>query len=127
MVLSVAEAQGRVPTGSSWSSARPLLILECLRATLVALLNETILPAACAYNVSASSTFSPESGTDLEERIGAVKERRIKGGRIALSGVDGADARAIQKGSSGHFSRMIDAWSSIHTHAVRLEPRECLV
>lgn len=58
-------------------------------------LNETIFPAPWAYNVSAPSTVSSETGTDLEERIGAVKERRIKGGGVALSGVDGADARAI--------------------------------
>ena len=33
---------------------------------------------------------------DLDDRIGAVKERRIKCGGAALSGVDGADASAIQ-------------------------------
>ena len=71
-------------------------MLECLRTKLVGLLNETIFTAACAYNVSAPSTVSSESGTDLEDRIGAVKERRIEGEEIALSGVDGADARAIQ-------------------------------
>lgn len=91
----MVENHGNVPTGSSWSSARPLLILECLRAKLVGLLNETILPAPCAYNVSAPSTVSSGSGIDLEDRIGAVKERRINGGGVALSGVDGADASAI--------------------------------
>ena len=50
----------------------------------------------CAYNVSALSTVSYECGTDLKDRIGAVKERRIAGGGTPLSGVDGADARAIQ-------------------------------
>lgn len=49
----------------------------------------------CAYNVSAPSTFSSGKGIDLEERVGAVKERRIKCGGGALSGVHGADARAI--------------------------------
>ena len=92
----MVETHGNVPTGSSWSSARPLLILECLRAELVGLLNETIFPAACAYSVSAPLTASSDRGTCLEERIGAVKERRIEGGGMALSGVDGADASAIQ-------------------------------
>lgn len=32
---------------------------------------------------------------DLADRIGAVKERRMKAGGVALSGVDGADASAI--------------------------------
>ena len=95
MVLSVVENHGNVPTGSSWSSARPLLILECPRVRLVALLKETIFPAPCAYKVSAPSAVSSGSGIDLEDRIGAVKERRIKGGGIALSGVDGADASVI--------------------------------
>lgn len=91
----MVENHGNVPTGSSCSSARPLLILECLRAKLVRLLNETIFPVPWAYNVSAPSTVSSWSGIDLEERIGAVKERRIKGGGVTLSGVDGADASAI--------------------------------
>lgn len=91
-VLSVVENHGNVPTGSSCSSARPLLMLECLRGRLVRLLNETIFPAPCAYNVSAPSTVSCGSGIDL---VGAVKERRINGGGAALSGVDGADVRGI--------------------------------
>lgn len=96
MVLSVVENHGNVPVGSSWSSALPLLILECLRAKLAELLNETILAAPCAYNVSAPATDSSETGTDLEDRIGAVKERRTKGGGFVFSGVDGAVASAIQ-------------------------------
>ena len=96
MILSVLEIHGNVPTGSSWSSARPLLILECLRAKLAGLVNETIFPAACAYSVSAPSAVSSERGVDLKDRIGAVKERRTRGGWLALSGVDGADASAIQ-------------------------------
>ena len=91
----MVESHGNVPTGSSWSSVRPLLILECLRTKLVGLLNDTILPAPCAYNVSAPSAVSSGSGIVLGDRMGAVKERRIKGGGVALSGVDGADARAI--------------------------------
>lgn len=70
-------------------------MLECLRAKLVGLMNETIFPAPCAYNVSAPSTASSASGLDLGERIGVVKERRNKGGGVAFSGVDGADASAI--------------------------------
>ena len=70
-------------------------MLECLRAKLVGLMNETIFPAPCAYNVSAPSTVSSASGLDLGERIGVVKERRIKGGGVAFSGVAGADASAI--------------------------------
>lgn len=92
----MVENHGNVPTDSSWSSARPSLILECLRAKLVELLNETIFPAPCAYNVSAPWTVSSGRGFDLEDRIGVVKERRITGGAVALSGVDGADASAIQ-------------------------------
>ena len=54
-------------------------MLECLRAKLVGLVKETILPAACAYSVSAPSAVSSENGADLEGRIGAVKERRTRG------------------------------------------------
>ena len=69
-------------------------MLECVRAKLVGLMNETIFPAPCAYNVSAPSTVSSASGLDLGDRIGVVKERRIKGG-VAFSCVDGAEASAI--------------------------------
>lgn len=75
MVLSVVENHGNVPTGSSWRSAPPLLILEYLRTELIELLNETIFPVPCAYNVSAPSTVSSGCGIDIEDRIGAVKER----------------------------------------------------
>ena len=64
---------------------------------MVGLLNDTIFPAPWAYNVSASSTVSSGGGADLKDRIGAVKERRVKEvGGGPLLGVDGADARAIQ-------------------------------
>ena len=63
---------------------------------LLDVLKDTILQALCANEFSVSSAASAEIGNlDLEDLIGAVKERRIGGCGSALSGVEGADASAI--------------------------------
>ena len=96
MVLSVADAQGKVPIDSSWNSALPLLTLECRLPVVLEWLKDMILPVLCAYKVSAPSTETSGIGTaDLDDLIGAVKERRIEGGETAFSGVEGAEASAI--------------------------------
>jgi len=73
-----------------------------------------ILPALCAYRVSAPSTAPSWIGlADLDDLIGAVNERRIEGGKAVLSGVEGADASAIERALMECMSRVINAW---HNH-----------
>ena len=74
-----------------------------------------ILPVLCAYKVSAPSTETSGIGTaDLDDLIGAVKERRIEGGETAFSGVEGAEASAIVAGSVEQIPEVFDACGSRH-------------
>ena len=115
MVLSVAEAQGKSPPVSP-NSACPLLTLECRRPTSLDVLKDTILAVSCAYKVSAPSAFpSLEIARDIDGLIGAVKERRMSEGGGALSGVEGADTRAISRISTKSTVRVKD-WDR---HAAR--------
>lgn len=110
MVLSVVVAHGKVPLDSSWNSALPLLTLECLRTELLEVLKDMILLVLCAYRVSAPSRLPSGIGTgELSDFIGAVKERRMEGGAITLSGVEGADASAMLYQSMRWISRIVDA------------------
>ena len=63
---------------------------------LLDVLKDTILQALCANRFSVSSAASADIGNlDLEDLMGAVKERRIAGCGNGLSGVEGAGASAI--------------------------------
>ncbi len=96
IVLSVVVRHGNVPTGSSLDPDRPSLTLECFVTKLLDVLKDTILQSLCANRFSVSSAASAEIGNpDLEDPMGAVKERRIAGCGSALSGVEGAVASAI--------------------------------
>lgn len=101
MVLSVVEAQGKVPVGSSRKAKLPSLTLECLREESLGVPKETILQALCAKRVSAVAASVCSGRKALADLMGAVKERRTMGGILILvlarcSGVEGGEASAIR-------------------------------
>lgn len=106
----MSEAHGSTPTGPS----NPSLLYPMPEPfeRLAAQLNDTTLQRSCANSVSATCDCASRVGVvsfgKPADLVGAVKARRIIGGDLAFSGVEGAVAMSIVAASQ----------SSISTHRI---------